>query len=52
MLLYCYHYDPANGKYGLVIMNVLRIGGFLTLGCLLTFMLVMFRRDFRAARAT
>jgi len=51
VLLYCYHYDPANGKYGLVIMNALRIAGLLTLGCLLTFMLVMFRRDFRA-RAT
>ena len=31
VLLYCYHYDPANGKYGLVIMNVLRIAGLLTL---------------------
>jgi protein SCO1/2 len=51
VLLYCYHYDPANGKYGLVIMNVLRIAGLLTLACLLTFMTVMFRRDFRAAHA-
>ncbi len=31
VLLYCYHYDPANGKYGLVIMNVLRLAGLLTL---------------------
>jgi protein SCO1/2 len=49
VLLYCYHYDPANGKYGLVIMNVLRIAALLTLACLLTFMTIMFRRDFRAA---
>jgi len=49
VLLYCYHYDPANGKYGLVIMNVLRIAGLLTLACLLTFMAIMFRRDFRAS---
>ena len=27
VLLYCFHYDPSNGKYGLVIMNVLRLGG-------------------------
>jgi protein SCO1/2 len=47
VLLYCYHYDPANGKYGLVIMNVLRIAGILTVAILVTFMIVMFRRDFR-----
>jgi protein SCO1/2 len=46
VLLYCYHYDPSNGKYGMVIMNVLRLGGLLTLGTLVTFMLIMFRRDF------
>jgi protein SCO1/2 len=46
VLLYCYHYDPSNGKYGMVIMNVLRLGGLLTLGALVTFMLIMFRRDF------
>jgi len=46
--LYCFHYDPANGKYGLVIMNLLRLGGLLTLGLLGGFMIVMFRRDFRA----
>lgn len=51
VLLYCYHYDPSNGKYGFVIMNALRIGGGLTLACLLGFMLIMFRRDFHATRA-
>ena len=30
LLLYCYHYDPATGKYGLAIMRVLRIAGVLT----------------------
>ncbi len=30
LLLYCYHYDPATGKYGLVIMRVMRIAGVLT----------------------
>ena len=31
LLLYCYHYDPSTGKYGLVIMNVIRLGGIVTL---------------------
>jgi len=47
VMLYCYHYDPSNGKYGLVIMNALRLAGLLTIGALASFMLVMFRRDFR-----
>jgi protein SCO1/2 len=49
VLLYCFHYDPATGKYGFVIMNVLRLAALLTLGALATFMIVNFRRDFRAA---
>jgi len=49
LLLYCFHYDPITGKYALVIMNVLRLAALITLGMLLTFMFVMFRRDFRAA---
>jgi len=49
VLLYCFHYDPTTGKYALVIMNVLRLAALITLGVLLTFMFVMFRRDFRAA---
>jgi protein SCO1 len=31
LLLYCFHYDPATGKYGLAIMNVIRLGAILTL---------------------
>ena len=30
VLLYCYHYDPETGKYGFVIMKVVRLGGILT----------------------
>jgi protein SCO1/2 len=47
VLLYCYHYDPSTGKYGMAIMNVIRLGGLLTLGALATFMIVMLRRDFQ-----
>jgi protein SCO1 len=51
VLLYCFHYDPTTGKYALVVMNVLRLAGLITLGALVTFMVVMFRRDFRGAPA-
>ena len=30
LLLYCYHYDPSAGKYGAVAMNMLRLGGIIT----------------------
>jgi protein SCO1 len=44
-LLYCYQYDPTTGKYGLVVMNVLRAAGGLTVLLLGGFMLVMFLRE-------
>jgi len=31
LLLYCYHYDPSTGKYGVVIMNVIRLAGIATI---------------------
>jgi protein SCO1/2 len=31
ILLYCYHYDPRTGKYGAVVMNMLKIGGVITI---------------------
>lgn len=51
VLLYCFHYDPTTGKYALVVMNVLRLAGLMTVVVLGTFMIVMFRRDFRSARS-
>jgi protein SCO1/2 len=51
VLLYCFHYDPTTGKYALVVMNVLRLAALITVGVLATFMIVMFRRDFRSARS-
>jgi len=50
LLLLCYHYDPTTGKYGLVVMNSIRIGGFLTVASLLTFVVAMLRRERRSAR--
>jgi protein SCO1/2 len=31
LLLYCYHYDPSTGKYGLAVMRLVRIGGIATI---------------------
>jgi protein SCO1 len=31
LMLYCYHYDPSTGKYGVAIMNVIRLAGVITL---------------------
>ena len=44
-LLYCYQYDPMTGKYGLIVMNVVRAAGLLTMLVLGIFMFVMFRRE-------
>ena len=44
-LLYCYQYDPMTGKYGLIVMNVVRAAGLLTVLVLGIFMVVMFRRE-------
>jgi len=43
LLLYCYHYDPATGKYGAAVMNIVRAGGVLTILAILG-MYVLFRR--------
>jgi len=30
LLLYCYHYDPATGKYGAAVMRIMRVAGVIT----------------------
>jgi protein SCO1 len=45
ILLFCYHYDPATGKYGLLIMNVIRAAGLATILGLGILLLVMFRAE-------
>jgi protein SCO1 len=50
LLLYCYHYDPMSGRYGLVVMRVLRLAGGATVLALGTFVFVMVRREKRDAR--
>jgi protein SCO1/2 len=47
LLLYCYHYDPAAGRYGAVVMNMVRVAGVAAVLLLTTFLTVMWRRDRR-----
>jgi len=50
ILLWCFHYDPVAGVYGMAIMRFLRLGGLLTVGAMATFMIVMLRRDRQAGK--
>lgn len=43
-LLYCFHYDPATGKYSLAILNLVRAGAAATILALLAFIVVASRR--------
>jgi protein SCO1/2 len=43
VLLYCYHYDPATGKYGAVIARVLQLSGLATVLLLGVLMTVLIR---------
>jgi protein SCO1/2 len=44
LLLYCYHYDPTTGRYGATVMNLVRLGGILTLGAMAAFFVTSRRR--------
>lgn len=46
LLLLCYDYDAATGKYTLSILRVIRVLGSATVLALFGFMFVMFRRDY------
>ena len=49
LLLFCYRYDPATGRYGVVVMNVVRGAGLATVLALGVFLLIMSRREPRRA---
>jgi protein SCO1/2 len=49
LLLYCYQYDPTVGRYGAVAMNLVRLGGVLTVALIAGFVIVMRRRETRPA---
>lgn len=48
LLLYCYHYDPMRGRYGVAIMRTLRIAGASSAIGLAAFVVIMLRREKRA----
>ena len=48
LFLFCYHYDPATGKYSLVIMNIIKLASVVTF-TVLALIVFIFRRR-RAAR--
>jgi protein SCO1/2 len=47
LLLYCFHYDPSSGRYGAVFMNIMRLGGVLTVGLIVGFIVLMRWRESR-----
>ena len=51
LLLFCYHYDPRTGQYGLIVMPILRLAALLTVLGLGTGVGLMLRRDWRARQA-
>jgi protein SCO1/2 len=50
VLLYCFHYDPVEGKYGAVVMNFVRVGGVLTVAAIAALVTVLWRQERRKAR--
>jgi protein SCO1/2 len=47
LLLYCFHYDPESGQYGLLVMNLIRLGGAATVLAIAGFIVIMRRREIR-----
>ena len=47
ILLYCFHYDAAEGRYALAAMNLVRAGGILTAIVVGSFLALMWRRERR-----
>jgi protein SCO1/2 len=43
LMLYCYHYDPATGKYGAVVMNIVRVAGGISVLLIVGLLLVLRR---------
>jgi protein SCO1/2 len=50
VLLYCFHYDPHSGKYSMVVMNVLRLAGGLTVALIVGFIVMMWGLDRRKSK--
>jgi protein SCO1/2 len=44
-LLFCYHYDPATGRYSATALGLVRLGGVITVLALAAFVIVSLRRE-------
>ena len=49
LFLFCFHYNPLTGRYGVAIMRVFRIAGFATVFALGAFIIIHLRRERRGA---
>jgi protein SCO1 len=49
VILYCFHYDPTQGRYSLIISRIIKLSGVLTILSIGTVLVVLFRRgpDYR-----
>jgi protein SCO1/2 len=52
VLLLCFHYDPAKGRYSATILTIVRVGGLLTVIALIAFWARVARRSLRTAGNT
>jgi len=43
LMLYCYHYDPATGKYGAVVMNIMKVAGGITILLIIGLLVVLIK---------
>jgi protein SCO1 len=48
-LLFCYQYDPSTATYSAAILRIIRLGGILTILCIVGGILISRRRELRAA---
>jgi protein SCO1/2 len=48
VLLFCYHYDPSTATYSASILRIIRLGGILTILCLVGGIWIFRRREIRA----
>ena len=45
LLLYCFHYDPSSGKYGFMVINMVRLGGLITIIGMVALLLILRRKS-------
>lgn len=52
VILYCFHYDPTAGRYGLVVTRALQLAGGATILILGGFMFIMFKAEVKRPKLT